>query len=302
MAAVEPAGSHRIVIVTSDGSKVYHQVIDYIKSELRSHCDEQAEPCPEIASVITLTGDDNSLNQQQLIQASPGMIVTLGTKAAQLMAAQKSTIPTLYTLIPKSTYQALPSCCPPYASALFLDQPIDRQFRLIKAALPNADRIGLLLGPTSSQQLPQLEKAAAAAGMRLNIGTVAQREEVGVTLKRVLKDVDLLLALPDPVVYSRLTVINVLLSSYHKAIPVIGFSQSYVNAGALLALYTTPQQIGHQVAELMEAFFNGEKRRLPAAQYPRYYSVASNQNVALSLKIYLPNTKALESALTGVAE
>ena len=302
LAAKEHADNYRIVVVTSDGSKVYRQVIDYIESELLSHCDTSVAVCPEIASVVMVSNDADSISQQRLIQASPDIIVTLGTKAAQLVAVLKLTTPTLYTLIPKSTYQALPSCCLPNASAIFLDQPIKRQFGLIKAALPNTGKIGLLLGPTSSQQQPQLEKAAAAAGMRLRIETVAKREEVGVTLKRVLKDVDLLLALPDPVVYSRLTVFNVLLSSYHNGIPVIGFSKSYVNAGALLALYSTPQQIGHQVAELMEVFFNGDKQQLPAAQYPRYFSVASNQNVALSLKIYLPNTKALESALTEVTE
>ena len=112
-------------------------------------------------------------------------------------------------------------------------------------------------------------------------------------LSELLADIDLLLTLPDPAVYNKRTIVSVLLSSYRQRVPVVGFSRAYVKAGALIALHSTPEQIGRQIAEaLVHRLAHG---RWPRAgiQHPNYFDVAINARVARSLGIRLPQPQDL---------
>ena len=86
-------------------------------------------------------------------------------------------------------------------------------------------------------------------------------------LKPVLDDAEVLLAVADPEVYNGTTVSNILLATYRAQLPVVAFSPAYVNAGALLALYSTPRQIGTQAAGLARQLQLGGPT-VAASQYP----------------------------------
>jgi hypothetical protein len=61
--------------------------------------------------------------------------------------------------------------------------------------------------------------------------------------------VDALLAVPDPLVFNSQTAANILAAAYRRRIPLIGFSPAYTRAGALVSLYSTPDQIGFAAAK-----------------------------------------------------
>ena len=98
---------------------------------------------------------------------------------------------------------------------------------------------------------------------------------------------DLLLAAPDAQVYTRSTLQGMLLSAYRANNPVIGFSSAYVRAGALAAVYSTPEQIGRQAAEMILRAAGQTDWQLPAPQNPRYFSVEVNRDVARALGLSL---------------
>eukprot|EP01032_Pedospumella_encystans_P026470 gene26469-29906_t len=104
-------------------------------------------------------------------------------------------------------------------------------------------------------------------------------------LKTVLDDADVLLAVADPQVYNSATISNILLATYRARVPVVAFSPAYVKAGALLALYSTPRQIGVQAGALARGVLQGGP--VPASQYPQEFSVAVNEHVARSLGLTL---------------
>jgi len=74
---------------------------------------------------------------------------------------------------------------------------------------------------------------------------------------------------------------------------VLAFSQSYVNAGATLGIYSTPEQLGREAAELAGAALAAPGTELPAPHYPRYFSVQVNQHVARSLGLAIPDAQSL---------
>jgi ABC-type uncharacterized transport system substrate-binding protein len=98
-----------------------------------------------------------------------------------------------------------------------------------------------------------------------------------------------LLALPDPVVFNSQTAANILTAAYRRQVPLTGFSPAYVKAGALLALYSTPAQVGTRGGELLRQAMTG--RPLLPPQSPREFVVAVNQNVARSLGLALDESQ-----------
>lgn len=293
--------SAKILAVTSGKSPVYDQVIDHLNDALRRRCTHSDSDCLSIDQVVQLPKKTDEMDRI-IMAAQPDLLVTLGSKAAKNVAALKIKIPTLYALLPESVFDGLPLCCQRSVSALFINHSLKQQVRLIRAALPEYKRLGVLYGPLSRVMSKPLQLLASEAGLQLESELVMQRKGVGTALKKLLRRADLILALPDAVVYSKQTVFNILLSSYHNNVPVIGFSQGYVKAGALFAIHSTPQQFGRQLAEMVEQYLPSGLNNLPPPQYPAYFNVATNENVARSFKLTLPDEETLRKYATGELE
>nr|HPR06509.1 ABC transporter substrate binding protein [Denitromonas sp.] len=86
-----------------------------------------------------------------------------------------------------------------------------------------------------------------------------------------------------------------LLTAYRHRSPVIGFSPAYVRAGAVMAVYSSPEQMGQQAAEMAVQSLLGNP--LPEARHPAYFSVSVNPHVARSLSIDLPDAATLEAQI-----
>jgi ABC-type uncharacterized transport system substrate-binding protein len=140
-----------------------------------------------------------------------------------------------------------------------------------------------------------LNALVRAKGMQLVESEVGPQEPLFPGLKRVLEQADLLLALPDAQVYSSGSIQNILLASFRARVPMLAYSPAYVRAGALLALYVTPAQIGVQAASLALAVLQG--KTLPErAVYSNDFQVSVNEHVARSLGLAL-DAEALQQSL-----
>ena len=233
-----------------------------------------------------------------------GLVIGVGMKAATAVAASKASA-VLNVLIPKLGYDQLLRDFPQRAhsktfSAIFMDQPMERQIRLVEAMLPGTRRVGVMFDSVSSEELAQLRQRATRHGLNLHEQDIGPELTLYAALQALLQDSDVLLALPDDSVYNSSTIRNILLATYRSGIPLIGFSPSYVKAGALGAVFSTPAQIAAQAALSIQQF--GETRTLPAAQYPQMFEVATNEQVARSLGLSIRSADELHreiSALTG---
>ena len=102
----------------------------------------------------------------------------------------------------------------------------------------------------------------------------------------MLDRIDVLLALPDVKIHNRRNVSSILLTTYRNRIPLIGFSSAYVKAGALAAIYSTPENIGDQLAELTVQLLTADGI-MQQVIYPKYFSLSINSRVARSLGLQL---------------
>ena len=226
------------------------------------------------------------------------LTVAIGTKALEAALAQSGR-PVLSLLVPQLTYERLASARQ-QVSALYLDQPLTRQLRLLGLALPGMKKAGVPLGPSSQGLQAALQNAAKDSGIQVNSALINQSSDLYATLNDMAEDSQAFLLLPDPVAAQRSVLQNFFLQTYRLKKPVLAYSEPLVQSGALLALYSTPVQLGEEAAAWIRESWSKGVFRLGEPRYPKRFTIGVNRTVARSLDIVLPSEAALTRQLEAM--
>ena len=280
-----PARAAGVILVLSEESSAFSEAAEALTAELRS-----AGHRPQTLTVPLRADDAAALSGTPLI-------VTLGTRAAQAVSSLAPRTLVLHTLLPRSAFEKLPGKGDDSRrmSAVFIDQPAARQIELLRIALPEWSRVALVVGRESSELGARLQASARDKRLRPMLETASGESDLYPALQRMLVEPAVLLAVPDATLFNNRTISNILLTAYHHRSPVIGFSPAYVKAGALLALYSTPAQIGQQAGEVARQGLASGSLPPPAA--PRHFRIGTNPYVARSLGISLEDASVLQERL-----
>lgn len=282
MAGAARAGTLQVSLVLSDGSAPYRQFADSFNKALAASKADVA---------VAEAQADGS--------ARADLIVAVGMKATELAVAQNGT-PVLAMMVSDAGYkellaQASRQISKRAVSAVYLNQPWNRQLDLLQAAFPERRRIGLLHSPETRIDIEGLRRQIAERGGSLVALPVSSAEKLFASLEKVFAGSDLLLAIPDYEIYNSSNIRNILLTTYRKGIPLVGLNQSYVNAGALCAVFSTTEQMAVQAGGTVISF--ARNGHLPDPQFPAEFTVAVNQQVARSMGIELPSAEAIQSRM-----
>lgn len=213
------------------------------------------------------------------------LVLTVGV-AASIRAAADSDRPLLAVMLPSNRYaelQARRGNRGPL-SAIFIDQPLARQARVLSMVLPGSRKVGLLHSSGLKVDHGAWRSVLAVHGAQL-VDELAAPASLSGSLERVLAGSDVLLAVPDHAIYNGSNIRNILLSCYRYKVPLIGLSRSYVAAGALYAVFSTPEQLAEQAAGSLRRFIDIGK--LPPPGFPEHFSVEVNREVARMLGIFI---------------
>ena len=232
--------------------------------------------------------------------ARADLVVASGEAAAELALARHAR-PTLVAMVARSRFEALRTAYPQAPlSAVWLDQPVERQLRLLRAVVPERLRVGLLLGGNADAETA-LRATATGLGLTLATHHVRNDKALIAGLEAVLSASEVLLALPDPMLSSPTAARSILLTSYRYQKPIIAFSRAYVTAGALAAVFITPEQVaGDLIAWLRTQ--DGDAVTLPPPRDPVSFEVAVNRQVARALGISVPDDAELLRLTAGVRQ
>ncbi len=227
------------------------------------------------------------------------LYLCLGTKATAQGILLSQETPILSVFVPKLAFRSFEtlegaiSGRARQVSAIYIDQPFSRQIALAEALDDRRQRIGALLSADMPSEESAFRAAAEHAHVPYSVLTVKGEDELFSKLNALLDDIDVLITVPDLRIYNRRTIKAILLSAYRRHVPLIGFSEAYVKAGAIAAVYSTPEQIARQAAEIILGLSKRRPLILPPPSYPKYFSVATNRQVARSLDFRLPSDAAL---------
>jgi putative tryptophan/tyrosine transport system substrate-binding protein len=274
--------THVALVYTLDDARVV-EVAVAVDDALAKTC---GDDCPGQVRLSSHSPEPDAIAAAARIS---DLVVTIGSAAARRVARAQITTPTLYSFLPQAAWQDLAACCvtePERRHALLIDQPFSRQFALLRALLPEARRVAVLLGPASRTREGELRDVADNAGYTLQVGEVGGDNDVGSMLRRVMPGADAVLAIPDPAVYNRNSIYAILLTTYGAGVPVIGYSQTMVTAGATAAVFASTADVGMAIARRIALF--KDKGRLEPTGFGDVFSFAVNSDVARSLRLSVP--------------
>lgn len=180
---------------------------------------------------------------------------------------------------------------------LILTQPACREIALIKSLNQDWHSIAILASTTSSDNVAELTKCAIDYGFNLSIYPISNEKDLARKLESAVENNDTLLAITDTAIYNRHTIKNILLTAYRNRRPIIGYSKSFIEAGAIAGIYTSPTSAGKQAAEIIINFLNDKMRFEKNIYYPNEFTVKTNRQVAKSLEISLPNDSVIRQSI-----
>lgn len=298
-------------------SAAMNTVADRAEPALVLVLSEQRSPYTDVARVfeqnLPATGTPESLRLEYVEPADldagdprierASAVVGFGTRALRRLATLDTSTPILSTLVPRVAFEGLTG--PPGQSrtsirAIHLDQPLHRQMALIRLLFPeNPSTVAVLLGPSSREQESRIRESGREQDLNIRTAIVGPDEHETPTgaLSTLLSEADVLLAIPDPAVYNRVSIRSLLLMTFRHRIPVIGYSDSFVNAGAVAAVVTPIEAIGRESADMVIRGKQNGVINLPASRYPNSFRVRVNRNVAETLEIQLPTAESLENEI-----
>ncbi|MDY0072743.1 MAG: ABC transporter substrate binding protein [Thauera sp.] len=225
------------------------------------------------------------------------LVVSSG-ELALTAVLQRPERPTLAVMLGQQAFERLRALEPTRAlGAMPLDQPPSRQLRLFRALLPQAQQLALLQ-QSYAAKLESFSAAAAECGLELQTAQLDDPRQLVQQLDVLLRDSDALLVLAEAAVSAPAAVRSILLTSYRQRKPLLAFSQAYVDAGALAAVFTTPGQVAEQVLSWL-AQQDGELPRLPELSFPPEFELAVNRKVARSLGLQIAPDEVLIREIAG---
>jgi len=246
-----------------------------------------------ISTALKASGDkSDNIDTNELIDTDTSeytSIVTIGYKSANSVFSSDNDKPVLSLLVPKLAFDQLInrniSIDKRYMySAIYIDQPINRQARLIQYLSSQFKSVGILYGKNSYSRKYKISEALRKYNLKTKEITVLDRTELITETRFLSENSDILLAIPDKTIFNRRSIKGILLTTYRNQIPVIGYSSAYVKAGALAAVFSTPDNISNHAIEIIK---KNERFNYISAQrtHPKYFDIAINKKVARSLNI-----------------
>lgn len=292
LGAFTPCQANSFLLVNSGSGKIYHQFKNRLSTTLKNINPNN--------TLTTLTLKNRNPHINNLISSNYDAVISAGIEASIAVSRNDIHTTIIMAMLPGQSYRKLSangeiSCLPRNCHVILLNQPIDRQLRLLKLALPDRKHIAVIGSENSRTLFNQLNQTAAKFGLTINSTIIPDASHLLAALNQTLPQSDVLMATPDPVIYNRNTARAILLTSFNDHIPLFAYSHSFVLAGATLGIYSTPEDIARHVANLLSR--HSQLKKLPQVLYPKYFSVDVNRRAANALNIDIPDTKLLVQRL-----
>ena len=214
--------------------------------------------------------------------ARPLAIVAVGTDATR-WAITNATVPVVFCMVAnaqQSVMADLITTDEARVHGVSLDISAQTQLRRMLGVLPKVKRVGVLYDPKKSAAVVrEMKQAAAELGLEVVNQEVDNQSSLSEATALIAPRIDLLWAPVDSTVFNSRSAQFVLTQMLQRKVPVMGFSENMVKAGALLAPRVNYEAVGKQTAELLQAVLNGRSAPETAIQSPRTFDLVVNRRV-----------------------
>lgn len=265
------------IITDHQAQHHYKNIISSIKKRLT----DQSEPI----KLHVLNHDDDLIENS--LHDNNGCIITLGTQSFERINSQNYTPNcSLSLLISRSHFYSSSVKLQKSASAIFINQPLQRISSVLRRTLKYAQKASIVV---SNQWTEDLD--IKNTKIDLYIKYLSPSDSITQAFRDASKGSDFVIAVPDPNIYNQSNIKNILLTTYKAKTPLIGYSEALSRAGALISIYTPAEHLGKQAAEWL---IQGQRK---TSSFPKYFKVKLNKKVAKSLNIKFKNEVLFEQKI-----
>lgn len=171
--------------------------------------------------------------RREVRQTAPDMILAIGDNAFSRLKGIEN-VPIVYMMPPTAQ---VPADSRRNVTAIKMAVSPERQIAAFAGVVRNLRRIGLVYNPANSSGFVR-EAVTAAAGMGIELLTAEVRRPVEVmpVVRSMEKSMDAFWIIPDETVAMPGIVDALLMFSLESGIPVLTFSKSHVDRGALMSM------------------------------------------------------------------
>jgi hypothetical protein len=146
--------------------------------------------------------------------------------------------------------------------AVYADVPLVTMLENLRGLFPSRLRAALIHKP--GHALPDVAALARIRrmGYELRVVDCAGPEKLLAVFSSLKGTTDFVIAEPDPDLYNSATIKPLVLESLSRQLPILGFSATFVRAGALVGVYPDFKDLGRQTGELVARILqnNGSPR------------------------------------------
>ncbi|MFC1895041.1 ABC transporter substrate-binding protein [Thermodesulfobacteriota bacterium] len=214
----------------------------------------------------------------------PRLVLAVGIDALS-RAKEVGQVPTVYVMVLGANSLASNSGNITGVS-MYISQ--ERQLAIVRNLIPSARSIGVVYDPVRSGVfVAGARESAGAMGLGLIEKEVATSRQVLRKIMELRGSIDLLWMLPDLTAITPETIEAMLLYSMENRVPIMTFSQKYLELGALLSVSIDPYDMGRQAGDMANRILSGEHVRNIPLEYARKPIVRVNRKAARKLGIFL---------------
>ncbi|MEC4676215.1 MAG: ABC transporter substrate binding protein, partial [Nitrospirota bacterium] len=275
------ASANEVTVIQSYNVKPYNDALKGFKKNCNCDVDRF------IVSEITETDILRSIRKSE-----PDIVVAIGADALKKVRVIK-TIPIVYLMIlnPQSMVSGRTNI-----RGVSLNIAPRKQLRILRKAIPGLKTVGLIYNPDSTGYFVKKALAAAdASGIELFTKEIHNSKELPAVLKTMRGNVDAFWMLPDLTVVTTETIEFLFLFFLENRVPVITFSDKYLEMGALISLDIDAFDVGRQAGEITRKILSGTSIEAFSNMDARNAVITINQTIADKLGIRL-NEEILEKA------
>jgi ABC-type uncharacterized transport system substrate-binding protein len=228
---------------------------------------------------------DEGRLRENLNRIRPALAIAVGSgAAAALERVEPAQLAVIATVVLECDLESGGGKPPRFKTAVTIDLPPEVLFGEIGRLFPGRKRVGVIRGPMQTEgYMRAVEQAARRIGLALEVMTCQHPRDLVDVFLKLKPRVDLVWCPPNAELYNSATLKPLLIASLTNRLPIIGFSEQFVQAGALFGGSADFVEVGRQTAALALQVVRNDP--VPARQGARKFLFAYNQRVARLLGV-----------------
>lgn len=268
---VQAAWAQDIIVIKSLNIQPYNETLEGFKKNCNSNILE-----------YSISENDSSGLIKKIRTKRPDLILTIGLRALNHVRGVKN-VPIVYSMV--SNPQPLPSG-ENNITGVSMNISAKKQLSVFIKGIPAIKRIGIVYDPSRTSRLfADASEAASSLGITVVSRAVQDPKDVPSVIKGMIDKIDAFWMLPDATVITPEALKYLFLTSVENNVPVLTFSEKYIEKGALISLNIDANDIGQQACEMARNIINGADIKDIPESSPRKAVVSFNARAAEKMGI-----------------